>query len=84
MEGRIDSNGLACISRNPNLTENLWNLPSTHIEACQPEPRNLIDLRAVVHEEWIAIPQQSINTLVNSTRLHFQALIGSRGRITRY
>ena len=83
MEGRSDSNGLACISPNPNLTENVWDLLSTHIEACQPEPRNLVDLRAPVHEERIAISQQSINTLVNSTRLHFQAVIDSRGHTTQ-
>ena len=82
MEGRSDSNGLACISPNPNLTENLWDLPSTRIEACQPEPRNLVDLRAPVHEERIAIPQQYINTSVNSTRLHFQAVMESRGHMT--
>ena len=84
MESRSDSNGLACISPNPNLTENLWDLPSTHIEACQPEPRDLFDLRAAIHEEGIVLPQQSINTSLNSARLHFQAMIDSRGHVTQY
>ena len=61
MEGRSDSNGLACISLDLNLIENLWNLPSTRVKACQLEPRNLVDLRAAVHEEWIVLPQWFIN-----------------------
>ena len=84
MEGRSDSNGLACIFPDLNLIENLWDLPSTHIEACQPEPRDLFDLRAAIHEEGIALPQQSINTSLNSTTLHFQAVIDSRGHMTQY
>ena len=84
MEGRSDSNGLACISPDINLIENLWDLPSACIEVCQPEPQDLFDLWATVHEEGIAIPQQSINTSLNSTRLHFQAVIDSRGHMTQY
>ena len=83
MEGRSDSNGLACIFPDLNLIENLWDLPSKGIEACQLEPRDLFDLRAAVHEEGIAIPQQSLNTSVNSTRLYFQAVIDSRGYMTQ-
>ena len=45
MGGRSDSNGLACISPDPNLIENLWDLQSTHIEASQPEPQAVIDFR---------------------------------------
>ena len=82
MGGRSASNALACIFPDSNLIENLWDLQSTRIEACQPELRNLINLRAAVHEVRITIPQQSINTPVSCMRCHFQAVIDSRGHMT--
>ena len=72
------------LSPDLNPIENLWDQPSRRVEARNPAPQNLNDLRAALQEEWNAMPQQTISRLVNSMRRRGQAIIDGQGHMTDY
>uniref|UniRef100_A0A8C4DZG6 Tc1-like transposase DDE domain-containing protein n=1 Tax=Dicentrarchus labrax TaxID=13489 RepID=A0A8C4DZG6_DICLA len=65
-----------------NPIENLWDQLSRHVEGHHPATQNLNDLRAVLQEEWNAMPQQTISRLVNSMRCCCQVVIDAQGHMT--
>lgn len=72
------------LSPDVNHIENLWNQLIRHVEACKSVTQSLNDLRAALHEERDAIPQQTISRLVKSLRRCCQAIIDSQGHMTSY
>ncbi len=67
-----------------NPIENLWSQLTRRAEGRNPAPQNLSDLRAVLQEEWDAMPQQTISRFVKSLRHHGHAVMDAQGRMTSY
>ncbi len=52
----------------------LWDQLNRRAEGRNPAPQNLSDPRAVLQEEWDAMPQQTISRFVKSMRHHGHAV----------
>lgn len=64
--------------------EHLWDQLERRVRVNHPPPQNLQELANWLTLEWQAIPQQSLQVLVNSMRRRCVALINARGGHTRY
>lgn len=69
-----------------NLIEKLWvrdtDQLSCRVEACDPLPQTLNDLRAALQKKWDAMAQQTIRQHVNRIRHCWQAVIDAQGHIS--
>ena len=73
-------------SRSPDLNpvEHLWDILGRRIRANHPPPPNLNVLFQTLQQEWQAIPQNTLQTLVRSMRQRCLAGINANGGHTRY
>ena len=62
----------------------VWDALDRRIRARVPVPYNVRQLRIALQQEWINIPQATIDTLVNFMRRRYVALRDARGGHTRY
>ena len=68
-----------------NPIEHLWDQLKTAIARCRPSPRNKQELITAAQEEWdAAIPQSSIQTLINSMRHRCTACVDADGGHTPF
>lgn len=67
-----------------NPIEHVWNASGRRIAARQIPPRTLQELKSALLEEWRAIPQDLINTLVKSMKSRCEVCISVRGGHTPY
>ena len=67
-----------------NPIEHLWDQLQRRISGRNTLPQTLDELQTALLEEWEAIPQDCIKTLVRSMPRRLQAVINARGGPTRY
>lgn len=77
---------MAWPSRSPDLNpiEHVWDMLGRKVRSRVPSPRTLDELRNVLLEEWEAIPQHAIYSLIESMPRRMNAVIQARGGNTRY
>ena len=73
-------------ANSPDLSpiEHLWDVLGRAIRRNHPPPGNQQQLIAILQQEWAAIPQATIRTLVRSMRRRCTACLQARGGHTRY
>ncbi|KAL7854203.1 hypothetical protein AOLI_G00210470 [Acnodon oligacanthus] len=71
---------------NPDLNpiEHLWNQLGRAVHARVTNTTTLADLQQMLVEEWEAIPQQCVTSLVTSMRRRCQAVVAVCGYSSRY
>ena len=67
-----------------NPIEHLWDTLKRHIRERNPVPMTLGELRIAAQEEWNAVSQEAIQTLIQSMPRRIQAVIKARGGNTFY
>jgi len=73
----------SALSPELNPIENLWEQLRCHVQARNPRT-SMTSMSTTLHEEWDAMPQQTISPLVNSMRRRCQAVIDAQGHVTSY
>lgn len=70
----------------PDLSpiEHLWDNLDRRVRRRQPPPGTVQQLLQALQEEWAAIPQPQIRTLINSMRRRITAVLQTHGGHTRY
>ena len=73
-------------SNSPDLNpiENIWNLLKNRLQARQPRPQQLEEIKAAVVEEWNAISVEEIQKYVDSMPARIQEVISNNGGHTRW
>ena len=73
-------------SNSPDLNpiENLWNVLKTRLQARNPRPRTLPDVKQAVIEEWDSITADEIDKYVDSMPEHIQAVVDNHEGHTRW
>ena len=72
------------LSPDLNPTEHVWDSLDRRLRRRLNPPANVNELCQALIQEWNNIPQAEINTLVNSMRRRYTAVVSSRGGHTRY
>ena len=67
-----------------NPIEHAWDLLQAAVSARPVQPVSLQELGTALMEEWAAIPQRRLTSLIESMRRRCQAVIHARGGHTRY
>ncbi|GBN57520.1 hypothetical protein AVEN_44516-1 [Araneus ventricosus] len=67
-----------------NPIENLWDMLEQRVKRRNQHPLNLVDLRDQILSEWLKLDATYLQNLVDSLRIRIQAVIMSRGEVTRY
>lgn len=67
-----------------NPIEHLWDQLKRAVYRRVTDDTVLGDLHQLLHEEWVAIPQQRITRLINSMRARCRNVIANNGGYTRY
>ncbi len=77
---------LAWPAYSPDMSpiEHVWDALDRRIRQRVPVPANIQQLHTAIEEEWINIPQATINNLINSMRRRCVALREANGGHTRY
>lgn len=73
-------------ARSPDLNpiEHLWDELKRRVRARETAPSSLQELQQAIVEEWEAIPQEFVKTLINSMTKRMEAVIRARGGNTPY
>ena len=66
-----------------NPIKNLWRVIKRQV-AKRPVARSVVELEQQIQEEWSAIPQGTIQTLVDSMPNRIAEVISTRGGHTHY
>ncbi|KAI5695706.1 hypothetical protein M8J75_002280 [Diaphorina citri] len=72
------------VSPDMNPIEHLWDQFKRRVRARVPAPQTVAELKMALEEEWEAIPQTSVQTLIRSMRNRLEAVIRARGGNTKY
>lgn len=67
-----------------NPIENVWHIIQTNMAKRPRKPSNKEELVAAVTEEWLNIPEDTINHLIDSMPRRLAALHASKGGSTKY
>ena len=67
-----------------NLIENLWHILRSNIRKRKHQPRNKKELIEALMEEWKKLNIDSVNHLCMSMPRRLQAVIDSKGGLTKY
>lgn len=67
-----------------NVIENAWDMLQRAVNAHNPPPHSLEEVRRVVEEEWARLRQQSLRKLVSSVPKRCREVIQHRGGYTHY
>ncbi|GFW08610.1 transposable element Tc1 transposase [Trichonephila clavipes] len=67
-----------------NRIEHVWDALGRHIAARLHHPENIQQLKQMLIEEWVLLPQEMLNQLVLSMRRRCEATIAVRGRHIPY
>ncbi|GBO18736.1 hypothetical protein AVEN_171943-1 [Araneus ventricosus] len=72
-------------ARSPDLNpmENLWDMLEQRVKRRNQHPLNLVDLRNQIFSEWLKVDATCLQSLVDSLPNRIQAVIKSRGGVTR-
>ncbi|GFW58629.1 transposable element Tcb2 transposase [Trichonephila clavipes] len=62
-----------------NSIEHVWDALGRHISACLHHPENTQQLKQMLIEEWVLLPQEMLHQLVLSMRRLCEATIAVRG-----
>ncbi len=83
---RNNINHLEWPANSPDMSpiEHCWDVLERRVRPRLRPASTLADLERFLREEWDAIPQATITTLIDSMRRRCQACIDSRGDSTRY
>ncbi|GBL97708.1 hypothetical protein AVEN_248657-1 [Araneus ventricosus] len=73
-------------AKSPDLNpiENLWDMLEQRAKRRNQHPRNLMELRDQILSEWLKLDARYLQNLVDSLPNRIQAVIKSRGGVTRY
>ena len=63
-----DLQRMACLANSPDLNpfEHAWDALGRDIAMRQPSPRNILELKIALVEEWEGLPQVLLNFFINS------------------
>ncbi len=77
---------LAWPAYSPDMSsiEHVWDALDRRIRQHVPVPANIQQIHTAIEEEWITIPQATINNLIKSMRRRCVALREANGGHTRY
>lgn len=67
-----------------NPIENLWSVMQENLRKRTPPPSNLTELKRMVQEEWVALPESLLHNLVESMPRRVNAVIEANGGPTPY
>lgn len=67
-----------------NPIEHVWDYLGRRLRRRQPQPPNVQQLTAALHQEWGRIPRYLLRNLCSSMRRRLAAVVASRGGHTRY
>lgn len=67
-----------------NPIENVWHIIQQKMAKRPRKPSNKAELVSAVTEEWLNIPQETINDLIDSMPRRLEALHASKGGSTKY
>lgn len=73
-------------ARSPDLApiEHLWDVLGRRVADNHPPSANVAQLTQILQQEWQAIPQQTLRTLVHSMRQRCRECVAQNGGHTRY
>jgi len=73
-------------ARSPDINpiEHAWDLPQAAVSAHPVQPASFQELGTAQMEEWAAVPQRRLTSLIESMRRRCQAVIRARGGRTWY
>lgn len=73
-------------ARSPDMNpiEHAWDILGRRVRQRNPAPRNVEELKLALVEEWDNLPQEMIDSLIQSMGNRIQALLRARGGNTRY
>jgi len=73
-------------ARSPDMNpiEHVWDYIGQKVNTRDPPLQNLNDLRIALQQEWLSIPQDYLNKLVDSLPRRVVALLEAKGYHTRY
>ncbi|GBM29736.1 Transposable element Tcb2 transposase [Araneus ventricosus] len=73
-------------ARSPDLNpiEHVWNALGRAIATRNPPPRNILEMKTALLNEWDQLPQEMINCLISSMKSRCKACISVRGAHTPY
>ena len=77
---------LPCLACSPdcNPIEHVWDYLKRRLRRSQPQPANVQQLTAALHQEWGRIPRYLLRNFCGSMRCHLAAVVANRGGHTRY
>lgn len=67
-----------------NPIEHAWDILGRRVRQRNPAPRNVEELKLALKVEWDNLPQEIINSLIQTMGNRIQALLRARGGNTRY
>jgi len=67
-----------------NPIEHAWDYLGRRLRQRQPQPANVRELVAALHQEWARIPRYLLRNWCGSMRRRLAAVVASRGGHTRY
>ena len=67
-----------------NLIENIWSILKNWLQAREPRPQRIDEIKQAVMEEWNAITVEEIQKCVDSMPKRIQAVISNDGGHTRW
>ena len=73
-----------CSDREKSPIEHVWDKLGRAVRNRLTLHSTLLNLRQVLLEEWVRIPQRYIQTLINSMRRRWKACRDARGGATKY
>ena len=68
-----------CLSPDLNPIEHLWDELGQRVQSRPVRPANVIQLELALQHEWLAIPHNFIQRLINSMRQRCVAVVNARG-----
>ena len=79
-------NRMDCPAVSPDLNpiEHLWDILGRKVNERLTADSTIAELRGLLHEEWIRIPQRTIDNLLNSMRRRCAERIAENGGHTHY
>ena len=62
-----------------NPIEHVWESLRRHLAALNPPPQTLTELETVLQDQWLSLPREQIDRIIESIMRHCMCCIASRG-----